>query len=1006
MFKILDASEEDLKRTPTGRPKVVREGSPAYNELVNSGYIPNENLRLLIKPKPYVRRQRQEEPGPPPIQLPQLTELEYREIMCEFGLYPGRINGINNIINDFNWQLEEERVKDKFEELNRRDVRNQYELVKETPSMFIFKIRNCNEISEHTLQQFIGERPNYRMAFYHEGQVKLAEDILYSPNALNGFIHGVIVKIYELNTVTIVLAKNNGAECDFNLAENPNLNCVLAAILQEVPKKAAVINKLSNEFKRKNITRVNKELARIIAKKTRVRLIFKDQLTNDWFNTDPENKNKRQSITLFAHNNHATLYKPPNFTITDVSYCTPENIREIFDNQHGVKRTFVKTDGVNHTIQAFIHSGCMYKTYRPPSTDPIYYSCINELSFEYKKWVVSKDVKPPQGLFYDVLRLADHHLTTQQFKNYQSTDYFHHHDMVKAFPSFMYSPLYEQYQFPDIDFNLFRVDIDDLSILSHTGFVVVEDVVYHNEVIEAIKWIQSGCIYTTMRIHTAITNGWISCRLSYLITCSKRDYQIPLANLHYAFNKSFNVKFIGRMIVGGHGQETQEYYYTKDENEMAQMLYECDRDGLQSVPDHDNGLLTVIKKQTSKKALWHIHSYILDYQQCTFMKALTAIGLDTMVAFNVDGVYTDKIVKLPPDITGDAPGKIISGGKSIGNLSSTWEATEHTTVDLGLFNPPPLSVWLGRTNGAVVIGPAGCGKSHDFFNTPLVDSVICTPTLLLKHNHRQRTQLPVMTLHKFFGIGVPYHKQSRYSNVMVDEFTMITKQIMERIVSTCKEYKMNLYLVGDMTSVGIMQLSPPQCHGDSLEWEYISRMNVYEKPVDGNRCRQRDPNQRAIIDSLRGLSYEKQIDILMETFPDNFIGIRQAVEMYDKTAIGISFKHSRCNLFNQMILKKDPDWLKAKCVSKKGGVKGQIVTMDNNENNRRLIWFNRKKSDEKTPNGCVYELSYMATCDAVQGGSYDGNIFVDLNSASRRDNLLYTSVSRCTDLTKVYYINE
>lgn len=900
---------------------------------------------------------------------------------------------------------------------------------------FAFTVTNIHLLSEKIINDLLAEYlpggNRLRFAFLDNNQWKIPRGgNHYTPESLNSFIHGVLSKHYEDQQHTFQLYVGGDAPQDFELAESPEVNCLIKSLLELFPSPDMTrkIRALDNQLKRDKVYKkekyVNKEIANMIARKLKVRLVFKHQL-GDWHDTYSTYKKKCKLLTLFAHDKHVGPYHEPDFQARQVAYTMKDDINKLYFGTHALKRPVVEYTKENNdiipTITAFISNGVMYKSYRPPAPydeNSTYYNCTTELSFQYRKWATENRLRAPRGEFYDIIKSGTHFLTNRQLKPYDSNKPYPNYDMRKAFPSFSYHPLYKVYSLPKGNYNIFAVDHQEKAlelIYSTAGWSSVTDIFFTNETIKDEQWIQNGRRYTNLRLRTIHENKWATFTITDTTVASSQDLKYPFKPLDdIREHKQFNNAFIGRGITGGKDDIIRTPYICRDPLEQEQLEFYCDQNNIDFVSYSYNGML-VVEQHTpnvSKKCLWHLNSYIMDYQQTTFMKAMVvAAAQSTIVAYNTDGFYTTSQVDLG-ELLGDYPHQF---KYTLAPIKADF-TTETPTHDKFEIQAPRLSAYWGRLDGvSMTVGPAGCKKSQTFFNEPLVNCIFGTPTHLLKAGHQTRTKRPVDTTHKVYGINSKLGTRyvDLYENIIVDEAGMHSVELMNEILTQHNIQNTNLYAISDIDPIlGNQQLETS--FGTPMDPDYVSaNFTWYQQPIDLNDMRQGDPEDASFILSLRGKTYSQQIALLKKRL--DVVDFDTAAELYDETSIGISAINKRCKQFNSRVHSRpEINFIKAKHIRNTRGVpKGSIINLSKQPIVNEIagkIWFGRDKAEKKDdpttkcPSDCDYEAAYMATCDAVQGGTYDHKIFIDLHQSDRK-NFLYTAVSRCTKLDNVILID-
>lgn len=833
----------------------------------------------------------------------------------------------------------------------------------------------------------------------------------FSPKNVTGF-YSFIKQLYggEITGMWIQLFDRTLEPQPFTLFDSIDSNCVIEIIQDFItltPKylgsdkgKQRTPTKAFNELKQMTKQGFTKQHADFVYSKLKISLHIINNAGTWYKNTKPA----RKLIEIFAHDNHASKYVRLD-KITNVEYThNLPNMHQPSRILAGYKRT---QTGVDINVTARQYGSTMYKRYKPPTPyeqDSRFYYCTNDLSFTFKKWTLDNNLRPACQPYFDLLKSANHHLCTQQFE--QLDDKQHHmSDIVKAFRSFKTSPYYERFKLPLGNWMMGKCIGSVLDIVSETGFSKITNVVYKNQTVKNIAWIQPNCIYDHIRLYYLLTNNLASFDIEFTITSPATELEFPFMSYDNPEAKYFNNAFIGKLIAGCNS--SQVTYQSNDMLELQQIAYfESQQPEFISHAFVNDTVLT-ITKQPNKTQLYHIHAYIMSYVQVKLMTEMIACETanNKVIAYNTDGFFTHRKpnINYSPEL-----GKFRHELKQV-NFGSVYEPAVHDTVS-SYENLPQIT----HQTYTLTIGPPGCGKSRQMFTNHHISSIICTPTHLLKSTHKQRNpDLNYSTYHKFFNINNTKHwKPTIYENVYIDECSMISREHLTIIENFAKYHRINIHLIGDIDEQGIHQLPPIKLDNvpsTPLKWSDFTDYSISRPVLPNRRQNQQDCE---FLDSLRGLSYNQQLELIKTKLSRNIITKDQAVELYDETSAGVVSNHMRGNMLNLAIHSKkikqlvdlglNPNLVTVKVMAKKsiqGIVKGSISTVGSTES----IYYNRTSSKQEQNHNKQYEIAYFTTCDAVQGGTISGKLIIDLVGASRT-NLLYTAITRCTDLSNVYII--
>ena len=1050
---------------------------------------------------------------------------ELRKRAKELGIYHSRYasnNEIQYLINQKLKQLEAERqlAEERQRELNRtlyekieynvnytdkypifetvhnnnigRPIENDFFTVKKSASRLIFAIKNPQLKKSNLIEYFnhigqnLGRNYRYAMLFGNDWDTPTRVAKEATAKNIKDFIY--MQRIYEGDVFIIQVYHINNNPQDFILADS-DIQCVINAIIEKYPNEKEFLAPLIDTMIAKKLLKpfsegkysIQKEGVLFLARKIKTTIRIRHQM-GIWYDTSVDYKGGRRVMDIFAHNNHAVLYKAPNFNIEDIVYCdnymelenkfynespyTPTKARINFDNyiDAGNERSSIN-------IMSFVRDGKMHKVWKPKydvsdimiednfeiidatninintqdntkKIDIKYAYCTNDLSYDFTTFKEQNNLRELKNEYYSIAKHATNYLTNQQFMPFINNQQYHSYDINRAYPSFTLNPEYKNYLLPVGNCNVFSIsnDVNEqtevLNLIStHSGWCEITNVVYLNKTVDKIKWIQSNNWYTNMRLNNIIKNQYATFTITKFCIAEKAEIKFPFKDLTSTekSDKQYNNQFIGRLTAGGKDAIRSESYLTKDPLELLQLEYYCNTNSIDYIThdySHYNGnecvkYMFVLETRTpipdsKNKALFHLTSYIIDYCQLTLVNAMVNAEKqhpNCIIGYNTDGFYTNQKIDLPNISTTPHDFKY---SKQIIKSNFKYENDEHSPYELKY--APKYQTYKDRLyNKVLTYGPAGCYKSNDFITEPLVGQIMGLPTHLLKASTRKRTNaFPSDTYHKVFGIGGSnVQLLMNYSNIVVDETTMISENYLKDMIYLAEKYKLNLYIIGDIDpEFGNMQL---EGQGIPITNDLIHENNfIWFKP---DMLRRRQPlDQAAKLDSLRGHCDEYQKTLLKEFIPkEKFITIEQAEELFyeeysnDRNIIAISSSNRKCNAFNKSIKDRNPKKIKAKCLETiplNNFTKGEIVDIKF-ENNDFVYWDVVKSKDyTDIPKKFKYIASYMCTCDAAQGATIDYKIIVDLrprtihndDELEYRKNYIYTAVSRCTDLSQLYFI--
>jgi hypothetical protein len=671
----------------------------------------------------------------------------------------------------------------------------------------------------------------YRMVITPNGQPK------YSPEAVNSFYWGTINRSYGgADYITYLkLYDLNIAPVDFGLQNGRTLNCVLQAIFEtSSSSKDKIRNKLqdkilkyamNNEFfndEELHSQPVTKSWAAKIAKAFKLRLIFHSQV-GIWYDTDDKNSNRWKQVHLYANKNHASIYVKLGF-IEKCEIKSRQELLTLMTELHQPIRYQMSTKMIRGEVFSEIESiqagNTIYKCYNVPPlyiNDPKYFTCTNEIAFEFKRWKLENNIKKLPSPYDQIAKSAWHPMTNQKFREYNKNIPMHLWDQNGAFPNYTCSKYYDRYGLGS-GFVRFFINDDDFFLRS-PGISYISGVKYHNDFTQKCNPIQVGNAYWHHELMAYIDAGLLDVEISYTMTmaCGK-DYphnNIELPMRSYVglepaekyIAKNFNNTFIGKLITGGYsGKFTETYHVPKGYNsERLQLEYELRNDvNIDSVVyDEVTNQIVATKKQGEINQLWHIHGQIVAYQRAEMICTMSLFG-PNVIAYCVDGFFTD--IEIPLKIS-DKPFEFKHELKPI-KFDSIFYAHVSTPSYIPSY-APNINKYIGRLSPKTnTIGPAGSGKSYVSLYTDIhVGSGVFYPQILQKVSNEAKYLLPTNTIPKDFIpivdtiqnflAKINRGDQPSFATIKVDEAHQISEEMKNQLEKFCAEERVNLDLISD-----------------------------------------------------------------------------------------------------------------------------------------------------------------------------------------------------------------
>ena len=566
--------------------------------------------------------------------------------------------------------------------------------------------------------------------------------------------------------------------------------------------------------------------------------------------------------------------------------------------------------------------------------------------------------------------------------------------------------------------------------IARTGFSHVKAVTYldnpKGDIMKQLGLVRDNQWVTNIELNVYRATGTIDVELDRMLVCQEpHDLTMPHSEDKLARNS-----MIGRLVAGSKsGGYTTKYYYCPDERDRDQLIYQFGIDkeageigaygyGLHNPDgttyDDDTYAWADHKTTATKNQQYQIHAYMLAYHK-TEMMQMVFNNLDCdIVSINVDGIFSRR------ELVRDQRGNPFVPSKARGQFH--YEGMRNL-IDVGTKCITPIESPVGITPAplysmyadlqstkTITVSPAGGGKSHvAMIAHPRVDCVFLFPTNFLVSEFRKLTdgRRQCTTYHKYFMIGLSEKTKERvlakrrvYNNVVIDECTMIPKEHLNTIIQIAQDEYTNVHMLGDMDSDGTVYQrgvsfgeSPTQT--DWQKWTIVQKIGS---------IRRQNSADCAILDSLRGLSYSKQLTVLKRH-------CKTATELPSWEVapfVGVAVSHKRIYQFNDALVTKEITRGSTVCPARSTKTtrnsKGEYIEI-NGQIVDRLInstWFGRKSVNDKMPAGKKYEAAYFRTSDSIQGSAVDAGtpLVIDTKECSA-DGFLYTAVTRCRRLSDV-----
>lgn len=850
----------------------------------------------------------------------------------------------------------------------------------------------------------------------------------YSAEKAQAFMRVLLGQYPEEKAYYIKLYKDEAYPQPFELFTAIDSNCVMNVIAEYIASNPTYLKKKGKVIDPQPIFDViNSSLshehgftidhAKQVYSKLELNLVIHHN-GGIWY--DSSNTRKHKTITIFAHDKHATVYKP---------VIKPANVVYVPEEQYGLTiqdhaptvvygSVSLQNDHDNleykkvyFNIKAYQQGDTVYKSFRPPAPDDNnkdYYLSTSMVSYAYKKWKTTNNLRAPSDPYYEVIRASEHLLGTQKFSKITNKELYLC-DINKAYPSFQTHPLYPRFKLPLGYYNMGTLNMPVLDIVSLSGWSRISNVKLNHQLLTNIAYLQEGCVYTHVRLYHLLTNNLASFTIDMTIVSQPEHIDMPF-NYETILNheeKRFNNAFIGNMIASN--KENKKYYTSEDPQELEQIIYDAKKDENTLYATRiSEKVVEISSKITEKKGLYNIHSYIIDYAQTIMIDGMLSQYDKDIVAFHTDGFFTEK----EPTIVSSRTWGAFKVEKKRINFESKDTAPVHKPYTVPTYLPE-----ITPYSRTLTIGPPGSGKSRQVFTNGLYSSILTCPTHHLKINHTSNMKTSTLpdrrldTYHKYFQLGCTYERETIiYENIYIDECSMISKEVLAHLHEFATKHRLNIHMIGDIDEDGIHQLPPVStatCKATPLEWSDFASYNI----TRASGARRQNAEDCLFLDSLRTLPYYQILELVKNRVKT--CSVDDVSALYTEDTLGVVSLHARAKVLNNIVYKRDMTnnvptiRLRSTMNRKKNGevcvANGELLTIPRKEVQLSRIFMDRTSATQTAPSGTMYELGYFNTCDAVQGMTHRGRLIIDTVGA-HRENLLYTALTRATDLDNVYLI--
>jgi len=300
-----------------------------------------------------------------------------------------------------------------------------------------------------------------------------------------------------------------------------------------------------------------------------------------------------------------------------------------------------------------------------------------------------------------------------------------------------------------------------------------------------------------------------------------------------------------------------------------------------------------------------------------------------------------------------------------------------------------------------ISGEAGTGKTTQYikpFKTDerLYNSLFLVPSNCLLNELSKDNKINIDTYQGFimsFYQNEDKHRANKkqfikYSNIILDETTMINSEEMKQIFNIVNDNNFNIFIIGDydLKNKKAYQLRPVK--GDEwfkkeLDKEIIR--DSYFKHLTINHRQNGDKDFYNLLQNIRGKTNEQIKNIIMTDSTIKKIKYDILIKEYDINDKILSSVNNFIDKINKDIKPKED-------------VKILYTTTTTKHAKNQTAIIKASDYDPKK-----HKLGYAQTAHTAQGLTFNNNIFININNLFT-DNILYVMLSRAKRKEQIYII--
>ena len=779
----------------------------------------------------------------------------------------------------------------------------------------------------------------------------------------------------------------------------------------------------------------------------------------DYIYKNDDNNDKRQIITLKTpYNDHIADYvQNEQNEMANKNKIVVDDIEQHYLNNLSSFKYF-KKNSEHKKVYYYDEHNIYYEAFKinneVVNEDEIY--IFDLLSYYKQKFIndnnlLNNVITNKDNLFYDFINSSVHHidkyintdllksmfgnqkilkidnstdlniLDVEQNEFYKSVNIsFNSIDNNKCFIGFLNEStpageIYKKLGVPQSKFNFYKIteqptpEYKDIILYGpHISFIEVDNICFINDTIKNMKLIKNGYIYTSYFLKYCIDNNIINNTFEWRTIATAQSMQY-LKFCSEIIEQKFYNEIIGCM--SSNMEHTILNFEVKNNADIKDILYynSLNKDENNKILTY-NKTVSIYTKKNIKQNRSHIASCILSYALINIIDVVKDVNINNLLYVKCDGISTLKPlnIELTPNIGGwkneDKKFISVNYNTSFINYKESLIYNDNNIYPLTTHKQLYKSVNF-------ITGAAGCAKTSRFLkkfdNTDderIFNSLLLVPSNCLLYGLKKNNEaLNIATYQSFimaFYQMEDTHRENKkkfvkYTNIILDESTMINNNEMTKILKICKDNNFNVFIVGDYDIINkkSYQLKPPtndeffKC--DDINDDLIK--NSYQLHLTKNYRQNGDKHLYNLLNECRDKTNEYIKNLLLN---------HKMIKKIDYNDVIINYKNNEQILssVNKFIDKINNDINDTKAENDDIKIMYCNTSKDTAKNESAII---KKKDFNKKS----HFLGYSITSHKAQGLTYTDNIYINLKNLFT-DNILYVMISRAQRIEQIYIITE